>query len=272
MKAMKKIGEYTGNEDVERWIDRFELAIELDELSDKEANILSMHLGEAAYDAWKNLPKDKRLDAEEVKEMLRSTFGLRKRDAWQGALGKKVHVGDQVDVVADQIKKLVTTSCRGVDDPIEGISGLILLDALPSNVRDLVTMRLGERITYTYVLTVAKRVWPSNSSLSACGGISVTSVTEGRQTEPSPNKSSTGTTGIRCNCCKRLGHIRRDCPVECYTCGQRGHMRFECARFTRSTVPLNEQVGATSGTGPEAVPNAREEPVRSQQQSIQRRQ
>lgn len=35
MKALKKMGNFTGLEDVERWIDRFELAIEIDEQQDK---------------------------------------------------------------------------------------------------------------------------------------------------------------------------------------------------------------------------------------------
>ena len=36
MKALKKITNFSGNEDVERWIDRFELAIDIDEKKGKE--------------------------------------------------------------------------------------------------------------------------------------------------------------------------------------------------------------------------------------------
>ena len=113
MKALKKVGNFTGTEDVERWIDRFELAIEIDGLDigekNKEAQVLSMLLDGAAYDTWKNMPEPARKDAAKIKSVLRATFGLRLLDAWREALSTKIHMGDSVDVMAENIRKLVVT-------------------------------------------------------------------------------------------------------------------------------------------------------------------
>ena len=46
---MKKVGNYNGEDDVERWIDRFELAVEID-ITEREAQYLSMLLEGPAYD------------------------------------------------------------------------------------------------------------------------------------------------------------------------------------------------------------------------------
>ena len=40
MKALKKVEPFDGSGDVERWIDRIEMAIEIDEKESKEAVIL----------------------------------------------------------------------------------------------------------------------------------------------------------------------------------------------------------------------------------------
>ena len=165
------------------------------------------------------------------------TLGLRRVDAWRRALAKGLYLGESVDVVADEIKKLVTISRRDLD-PIEGISGLILLNALPSTVRDQVTMRLGEQTSFSNVLTAAKRVWPSSSARrSTCAGFAGSNEIEGnrmschdqlsnlKRSWPTQRQGSaieqmpTGSKVIRnvdrpaprCYGCNRLGHFKRNC-------------------------------------------------------------
>ena len=41
---------------MERWLDRFEVAIEIDKEEANEANVLVMKLGDPAYDVWRGLP------------------------------------------------------------------------------------------------------------------------------------------------------------------------------------------------------------------------
>ena len=157
MKALKKVGNFDGLQDVERWIDRFELAIEIDGLDGKEAQILSMSLEGAAYDAWKNMHEEDRKNAAKIKTVLRATFGLRRLDAWREALSTKVFIGDCIDVIAEKIRKLVVTSCED-KNPLNRVSGLILLEALPVNVQEKVRMHIGDDVSYENVLSASKKI------------------------------------------------------------------------------------------------------------------
>ena len=59
MRAIKKINNFIGEEDVERWIGRFDFAIAIDGICEKdplkEAQVIAMFLEGDAYDCWKNL-------------------------------------------------------------------------------------------------------------------------------------------------------------------------------------------------------------------------
>ena len=81
MKALKKVEPFDGSGDVERWIDRIEMAIEIDEKESKEAVILSMNLSGNAYDTWKGLPDEDKKDAKKIKQALRRVYGLRSTNA-----------------------------------------------------------------------------------------------------------------------------------------------------------------------------------------------
>ena len=228
MKALKKISNFTGLEDVERWIDRFELAVEVDELADKEGRILPMHLSDAAYDTWKNLPTEDKYKAEAIKTALRNAFGLRRADAWKQALTMRAVAGDSLDVIAESIRKLVNVASAG-GDPIDYVHGLILLDSLPKSVRDQVVLHLGENLTFDEVLTAAKKIWPNKPELSACVGAT--------------KNESTKQRSVRCFGCDRLGHMRQECRVVCFRCGRKGHIMSRC-----TAVPLNANLGVTSQT------------------------
>lgn len=74
LRAMKKIPDYSGKSDVERWIDRFELAVEMDEVFNKEAELLSARLTGPAYVLLKTLSEEEQKDAEAIKKALRDKF------------------------------------------------------------------------------------------------------------------------------------------------------------------------------------------------------
>ena len=171
MKAIKSVGKFAGDEDVERWIDMFELAIEIDELKTKEAVLLSMHLTGLAYDTWKNLSGADKKDATAIKKALRSAFGMRRLDAWRAAQKKKLLIGDSIDALGEQISRCLSVSVAG-GNTIEYVKGLTLLEALPTNIRDQVLLHLGEDLTYAKVLQTAKRICPQPATveMSACGG------------------------------------------------------------------------------------------------------
>lgn len=239
---MKQIEEFTGLEDVERWIDRFELAIEIDGLEDKEAQILSMYLKGPAYDTWKSLGSVQRKSAPAIKSALREVYGMKRVDAWQSVLSRKVIAGENLDVAGEEIQKLVKIATAD-SNPRDSISALILLESLPKNIKEQVVLRLGNDFCYKDILSCAKKIWPT---MQGIGSVGVGQRTDAR----TPQKVSyprSAENNVRsnfehtpfCMCCKRYGHLKKDCRIHCFKCGKQGHMKNEC----RSAVPLNEDRG-----------------------------
>ena len=63
--ALKSVENYTGASDVERWIDRINLAMEVDEIDQKKSGrIFAMKLDDAAYDTWKKMKAEDQTDCE----------------------------------------------------------------------------------------------------------------------------------------------------------------------------------------------------------------
>lgn len=257
MKALKKITNFNGEDDVERWIGKFELAIELDGKEDKESQILCMFLSDAAYDVFNNLSENEKGDASAIKGALRNAFGLRRIDAWRAALSKKIHVGDSLDVAGDEIKKFFKVVCEG-GAACDYVTGVILLDSLPTNIREQVMLQIGNDLHYSNVLHTAKKIWPTRSESGACAGFQAQSTQNNsgglnsgsfKRGEIIPNSSDAQKRFLpRCIGCKRIGHIRRDCRTVCHKCNQIGHVARDCA----AAVPLNLVQGATANP---AVPH-----------------
>ena len=109
MKAISNLKKFDGGEDVERWIDRFEFAIEVDGLMEKEVSCLVMLLDGPVYDTWKGLSLDQQRNAKEIKSELRRVFGLGRFDAWLLLGQKKILPGDRLDVSAAEINQLIRT-------------------------------------------------------------------------------------------------------------------------------------------------------------------
>ena len=234
MKALKKLHEYCGDEDCERWIDKFELAVSIDGKQDKEAQLLSMYLDGPAYDTWKGLPEKDKSDASAIKEALRNVYGLRRQDAWNLAIQKKIQPGENVSVAAEDIMKHAKIACKG--DPMQYVAGLMLYNALPEDIQKQVELNLGNDLEYSSILSVTKKIMPSsNATNSACAAVANRNqrITVAERLE----------NVIRCYCCNRLGHLRKDCRIRCFSCGEQGHMKASCKQS------LNEQGGASRRSG-----------------------
>lgn len=226
MKALKRISSFSGEGDVERWIDRFQLAVEIDEKTDKEAQLLSLYLTGPAYDTWKGLAESEKKDARKIKDALRTVYGLRRQDAWHEALSRKIAIGENVDVAGEEISKNLNVAVKG-DDPLEYVKGLILLDALPKNIREQVMMNIGDDSKYSHVLQATKKVWPHSKEVENFGLIGRTDANPGQQKV------------VKCFCCNRFGHSRKECRIHCFRCGKQGHRVSQC-----TAVPLNGMSGA----------------------------
>ena len=47
------------------------------------------------------------------------------------------------------------------NDPMQYMAGLLLLEALPVDIKDKVLLQLGENdVTYSQILETAKKIWP----------------------------------------------------------------------------------------------------------------
>ena len=273
MKALKKIDNFSGVEDVERWIGKFELAIDIDGKKDKEAQILCMFLNDSAYDVYNNLSDEDKQDAAAIKGALRNAFGLRRIDAWKAALSKRVCIGESLDVAGDEIKKFFKIVCEG-GDASDYVPGVLLLDSLPVNIREQVVLQIGNDVTYSNVLSAAKKIWPGKVESGACIGGLNAQIGYHQRNIPSPRKidprriedaSNSAefprrSTLPRCSGCKRVGHVRRDCKTLCYKCHQIGHVIRDCT----SAVSLNGSEGATSTESvvPQSAQNLEPRPSR----------
>lgn len=228
MKAMKRIEAYDGTSDVERWINRFELAVKLDGLTDREADVLSMYVDGSAYDTWHRLTDEAKSDPSIIKSELRKVYGMRRTEAWQSALSRRIMIGENLDVAGEEILRLLSTATSEANT-YDRVAGLILLNALPSNVREQVSLNLGDQFTYDDVISCANKIWPSANK-----GVVAISSAKSMQTKIMPQMGK-----VRCHCCNREGHIRRDCRLRCFRCGRQGHKSNEC----NSAVPLNAEKG-----------------------------
>lgn len=240
MKALKRINNFTGEEDVERWIGKFELAIEIDGKEDKEAQVLCMFLADSAYDVYSNLSDADKRDAAAIKAALRNAFGLRRIDAWRVVLGKKICIGESLDVAGEEIRKNFKIVCEG-GSAAEYIPGVLLLSSLPVNIREQVVLQIGNELTYSNVLGAAKKIWPGRTDNSVCAGLNF----QPKAFEMSDCNASNfprRSPPPRCSGCKRIGHIKRDCNTVCYKCKQIGHTSRNCCS---SAVPLNGVEGTT---------------------------
>ena len=144
--ALKSVGNFTGDTgDVERWLDRMELAMRIDGVpTEKQADVLAMHLEGAAYDIRKGLSTEEKKDATAIKAELLTVFDLQRMDAWSHdtALGSIVP-GDTVHVTFEEIKKLLRIAAEG-GDPMDRMAACLFTARLSPHVREQVLLKCGK--------------------------------------------------------------------------------------------------------------------------------
>jgi hypothetical protein len=217
MNAVKQIGTFDGTEDVERWINRLEMAIRIDEVpNNKHADVLAMSLRGAAYATYTNLSAAKQADAAAIKVSLRGVFGLRRMEAWRRAAAHSTLLpGDMVDVVFDELRTLVTiaTAAAGAEsaDPVGRMAACLLLERLPPAVRDQVLLNCGQHLKPEEVIACAKELLPNSRSDSTVGA----AVEDAAERPADRSKRS-----YRCYKCSKVGHIARDCTSKASVHGE----------------------------------------------------
>lgn len=209
MKFLRKLQNFEDGEDIERWIDRFELAVHVDDQKTSEASLLPMFLSGSAYDTWKNLSHDEKADAKHIKEALRKSFGISRQRAWRNTRNLNLDRNMNIDVAIEEIKRNLKIVI-GDRNPMEAIAAMLLLDSLPGDLRDECILRLDENFELTDLQSLIKKKREHNENVVALIG------------------TSKGDGLVRCAGCKRTGHIQQNCRVKCFRCDNVGHIKANC--------------------------------------------
>lgn len=217
LNALKSVGNFAGDTDVERWIERMDLALRIDGIpDDRHADVMALHLEGAAFDTWKGLSVDKKMNVAAIKAELRAVFGLQRMDAWNLAASLvPIAPGDTVDVVFEELKKLVGIAAAGGDT--EGrIAACLLISRLPLAIREQVLLQCGTDMEPTAVVKCAKQLMATSSSFNnvyTATTVAGSSLWNKPGSTAKPRKRKDLST-IRCFKCHVIGHIARNCHAK----------------------------------------------------------
>jgi hypothetical protein len=219
--ALKRVAMFSGDTDVERWVDRMELALRIDSIpTESHADVLSLQLEGPAYDTWKGLSTLQKADAAAIKAELRSVFGLQRMDAWtMAASPSSMAPGDTVDVAFEELRKLVGIAAAG-GDAIDRVAACLLTARLPTHVREQVLLQCGTDMAPAAVVACAKQLMSVSSSnvrtFSATAGVRKKPNATASASVQRPGRSSRvrDVNQIRCFRCDVLGHFAADCEAD----------------------------------------------------------
>lgn len=238
MAAIKKLESFNGMEDVERFIDRFEFAVDVDEVaSAKQASVLVMHLNGAAYDVWKGIPETDKKNVAKIKEVLRNTYGVRRSAAWRAMTAYRINAGQQLDSACEELHKWAKIVTAG-KNPAATLTAVAFVEALPGHIAQRVRVLCGQSATKEEVVAAAKDVW-DDAEFEVTAAVQNRPMGRGfmntqrrtSQRNVSPSSRTSGKETRRCFGCGMVGHLRRACTAVCARCGGKQHVEGFCQKL-----------------------------------------
>jgi len=225
MAAFKKLESFDGTGDVERFIDRFEFAVTVDELEEKKvASYLAMHLSGPAFDVWKGMEESAKKKADDIKKALRNTYGIRRSAAWRSITTYRISAGQQLDSACEELHKLAKIVTSG-SDPASSLTAVAFVEALPGHVAQRVRVLCGQLATKEKVLEAAKDIWDASAAdVTAAVNPSTVKTLQRR----GATAGASGGENRRCYGCGHVGHLRRNCASVCAKCGGKRHSEHLC--------------------------------------------
>lgn len=234
MAALKKLEIFDGMEDVDRFIDRFEFAVTVDDVeTNKQASQLALHLGGSAFDVWKGMTTDDKMDVSKIKEALRATYGLTRYAAWRKLTSYSVS-GGQLDSAYENLHKWTRIVAAAGPDPVSAIATTAFVEALPVAIAQKVRVLCGQRASKQQVVAAAKDVWEDAGECSEGTKLTAAAFRRQRQDSVAPAKPVDRATvtqqrsSLKCSGCYQRGHLVDRCPTICFKCGYKGHIARRC--------------------------------------------
>ena len=209
--ALKCVGNFAGDADIERWVDRMEMALRIDGIpAEQHADVLALHLEGPAYDTWKGLSEMQKQSSTAIKAKLRAVFGLQRMDAWNqvASLGPVVP-GDTIDVMFEEVKKLVGIAAKG-EDLIGCIAACLLTARLLPPVRDQVLLQCGKDMK---AASVVKQLLSASRPGGLAAAANLPNKTTSKKAPDRLNRQN-DRGQIKCYWCRRPGHFARRCPTD----------------------------------------------------------
>ena len=144
MKALKHLGSFAGDEDVEWWLGCFEVALQIDKKQEEEVDMLIMRLVGPAYDMWHGLPASQLGDAKCIKAALRQVFGRSWFEVWAAMAGDSALLEEMLSMFGEWLHSQAAVAGS---DPVDMVCALFMLGMLLADIQDKVVLQLGENIT-----------------------------------------------------------------------------------------------------------------------------
>ena len=212
------ISKFDGSEDVELWLDKLDLAVEIFGSETDIVSIIPLFLMGDAYATFKQLQDGERSDIEAIKKALRRVFGKSKAEAWKELKSLVLIAGESVD-----IQRIV---CAG-KDPAEKLVAAYFLDAIPNKVGEQVRVLHGEDMSLVEVVSAAKALLVSVSAdyVNDCVGVGMLCYNTDKRKIERPNFQGSIP---KCYGCGRFGHVKTFCKTDCFGCGEIGHVKDNC--------------------------------------------
>ena len=246
MKLSDAVCKFAGapGEDVDQWLDRFEVAVDLTEEITKSKNdpsgakarlkkmalLVPLFLTGPAYITWKQVSAAEKDNWDAVSKALRRVFGKSKTSAWKELKALKLLPGEQIDVLVNQTKTLLEITAGGNTVPDQLVAAFVL-DSLPSRIAEQVRLQYGEQMLLKNIVSGAKALLVTFEDYHETAAA-------GKVTPRTPERSD------RCYECGLPNHLAKDCllrrnasanniqaarrNIRCFRCGDRGHVASTC--------------------------------------------